>query len=653
MKLLLTLFFVSATFCINVDAQNYFEEFGKISQSEIAMTSCSYDPTADAVVLFDVGKSYFERVPDGFDVKYRRITRIKILNEAGIKYAEVAIPFYQEGSIYEKVEIEKASTYNFTDGRKSKITDLEPSSCYVEKASANWKTKKFAMPDVHPGSIVEFMYTVTSQYHFNLRDWDFQWSIPVLYSSYEVHMIPFYEYTWAVQGRKSLDEFTSYEENNGLKERFYTVEYYDMVYKFGLKNVAAFADEEFIPSREDYITKIDFQLSAVYDVNGVKRQIMTTWPELVTEYLKNEDFGKYLKKSENSALKVLNPDSLAGKTQMQLFDYIIDFTKDNYSWNNVSSQFSNKSVSEFLKDKRGNSADINLWLVGAFRAAGLESYPVVISTRDHGKIKSDYPFSSSFNFVLAYVVLDGKTILADATDPFCQNNKIPIQCVNDKGLIVDKNKLNWLSLQTNSISGIITNIKIDSIAKDQKVSITTVASDYEALAFRNLYADKKDIIFKDLSKKNYHVNDSSLQIRYATNRKLPYAYSYSMTSNTEHINGKIYIQPFINEIFAENPLKQKTRTYPIDMTYPHTRTYKSEILIPDGYKIDFMPTAISLNDELFNLDYSATDNKNSVNVSLTYTFKHSVYSPEEYSRVKTLFDRIVKKSSEKIVFVKK
>ena len=109
----------------------------------------------------------------------------------------------------------------------------------------------------------------------------------------------------------------------------------------------------------------------------------------------------------------------------------------------------------------------------------------------------------------------------------------------------------------------------------------------------------------------------------------------------------------MNEVITSNPLKQKTRTYPVDITFPVKRTYKTEINIPKGYKVEFLPEKSSLNDNLFELDYFAEQQENSIASTLSYTFKQSVYPPEEYQRVKAMFDRIIKKSSEKIVLVRK
>ena len=118
-----------------------------------------------------------------------------------------------------------------------------------------------------------------------------------------------------------------------------------------------------------------------------------------------------------------------------------------------------------MKDKIGNSAEINLWLVGAMRAAGLDADAVLLSTRKHGKIKSDYPFSSAINFVIAVVRIDGKPFLADVTNPNCPNAQLPMECIRDKGLTVNKENMQWFSPQTTSESNLTTTFKMVSIGK--------------------------------------------------------------------------------------------------------------------------------------------------------------------------------------------
>jgi hypothetical protein len=650
--ILIAIFTVLSVFMLKAQKPNYFKKFGSITQEEVDMKTCSYDASANAVVLFDAGKSSFVRSEEGYDVLFQRITRIKILSEGGVGYANVEIPFYREGDIYEKVNEISAKTYEITDGHITNITELDLSTCFNEKTSENWYVKKFALPNVKPGCIIEYTYTIYSQYYFNLRDWEFQWRIPVLYSEYETRMIPFYEYTYILQGRSQLDVYESYEDNSALPRQYASLEFRDMVYRFGLKNVPAFVDEGYITSISDYIIKIDFQLSGFTNLNGVKIQIMTTWPELVKDYLKNEDFGKYINKSEKSAEKMLIADSILGKPPAQVFRYVVNFAKDNFKWNENNRQFADKSPSEFTREKAGNSAEINLWLVGALRVAGIEAYPVLLSTRSHGRIYKDYPFSHSFNFVVACAYIDGKPILADATDPFTAEDDISVNCLNDAGLLVDKVNLKWLSLQSPELSKSNIYIKFDSVAIDPRVLVATSATNYEAARLRNSYADNTDELISDLNKKMYLVDNSSVKINNSKKRSNYFSYNYIVNTKVEKLNNKLYISPFLAEVYDDNPLKQKTRNYPVDLTYPVNRTYKAEIVIPPGYKVDFLPEKSTLNDELFELNYFVEELYGSVHVSFSYTFKQAKYQVENYGRIKAFFDRIVKKGNEKIVLVK-
>ena len=68
-----------------------------------------------------------------------------------------------------------------------------------------------------------------------------------------------------------------------------------------MKNVPAFNSEEFISSINDYIIKIDFQLSKIHTTSGVSIDVITTWEELSKELLTHQDFGKYINKSKRLA----------------------------------------------------------------------------------------------------------------------------------------------------------------------------------------------------------------------------------------------------------------------------------------------------------------------------------------------------------------
>ena len=55
-----------------MQAQGYSHEFGKVSKEELELKRYEKDTTAEAVVIYDIGKSYFLTNIKGFDLYYER-----------------------------------------------------------------------------------------------------------------------------------------------------------------------------------------------------------------------------------------------------------------------------------------------------------------------------------------------------------------------------------------------------------------------------------------------------------------------------------------------------------------------------------------------------------------------------------------------------
>lgn len=651
MKQALSFFLIITLAGCALRGQDFSREFGQITGHEFQLQNYAKDTVAEALVLFDLGKSYFVRTDNSFDVVFERTTRIKIFSEAGIEWSQVEIPFYQEGGIYEKIYDLEAYTYNLENGSISKIA-LDVNNTYDEKTNEYWNVKKFALPNVKQGSIIEYRYKINSQYKFNLRDWEFQWKIPVLLSEYEVKMIPFYEYTYLMQGRSKFD-MQSTHEDPGVSRNFGSIQFRDLVHTFGMVDVPAFNDEEFISSINDYIIKIDFQLARVNYPSGGSVDVITTWDKMIEELVKHQDFGKYAAKFEKQATKLIQEDLLSGKSPQEKFDVIIDYIKGNYNWNKSRAKYASQSPNKILEDKVGNSADLNLLAVGLLNGHGIEAYPVLISTRENGKIKHDYPYSHFFNYVIILAYIDGKPVLSDATRVLGLNDRIPANCINDKGLIINEEKVEWLNLTGTMPSEIVTSITLDVDPLGQQAEVRQLSTEYDAQYFRENYTDEEAITEKLRDEKNYKLRESSIAIENKEDRSKPFSLAYQLNSSPEIVNEKIYIKPFLNEIDTDNPLKQQKRTYPIDMNYPQKRSYESSIHIPEGYLVDFMPQESRIKNDQFELNYSIVRDDTKVQVELSYFFKNSVYPAKDYAKIKYYLKEIVTKGNEKIVLAKK
>lgn len=648
----LSLIVLSYVLCFPLKAQDYLASFGKPSLLEITQKEYPKNKDAEAAVLFDIGKSYFIHGDNGFEVYFERTTRIKIYKKSGLKWAEVEIPFYYEGSIFEQVYDIEAYAYNIEDGLVKKST-LNTKNVFVEKKNDFWNLKKFAIPDVKEGTVIEYKYFIKSPYLFNLRDWEFQSTIPVVYSEYTTKMNPFYEYIYILQGRNNFDVYDSYEDG-GIENQFGAIKYHDMVYKFGMKDVSPFNDESFITSSNDYILKLDFQLAKIHHPGGGTNSIISTWPALNNELLKSPEFGKYINASEKSAKETFNLAEISGKSKAEQLEYLVNLVKSRFSWNGNNGIYCNKSVKDLLKEKSGNDTEINLYLLGALRAAGINADPVILSTRNHGKIHEDYPFLNFFNYTLILVNIDGKNILIDATEPLCPFNKIPPRCINESGLIVTKDGQNFIKINSVEKSFIDKNIQITySNALDSiRASVNSIFSLYEAFDFKKNFQDDIEKIRTSITKKGYTSIDSISTNGY-TDSPNKYFLNFKISSPIEQLENKIYVSPLLNEAITENPLKQVTRQYSLDFTYPYGRRFKTTIVIPKGYKVLFTPQPLTINNNLVTITYQASAGDNEMVVDASYTFNKGLYSSDEYPKIRYYFNEIIKKFNEKIVLEKK
>jgi len=637
--------------------------FGGVSPEHLQMTQYNKDPEAEALVLSDVGESYFFDTREGYDIRFTRTKRIKIFNKAGIEYATVSIPIYVDGfGKTETVSTIEANCYNSENGSVVK-TSLDPKNVYEEKVTERWRVKKFVIPNVREGSVIEFRYILETPFHFNLPDWEFQGPIPVLFSQYVANMIPFYEYKYIIQGTSKLDVQTSVKSVNerifgsvssGYPGSDRGFRFNDMVYTFGLRNVPAFRDEAYITSSRDYIIKLDFQLSRFNSPSGSTTDIMTTWPKMIEDFDKLDAFGGYMKKCKKAAEDALNGlKDIQTESDEERCRKIIDYVKANVRWDGHYGKLANKSPKEMLNEKEGNPAEINLFLVAMLQSAGFDASPLILSTRDNGKIRSNYPFESFFNYVIVSVNLDDRVVLADATEPLLSYNRIPTRCINEKGLLIKEEEVTWIDLTYGKISSDneTMDISIDPETFTAFATVTREADEFEAYRLKTTYNNDTARIAESLYEKEFK-NISDLKTLNFEDASKPYIISFKATTDVENIDRQIIISPFLHFPVSENELTQPTRTYPIDMIYPTADNFYSSIKIPAGFKVSYMPEDFFMDNDLVKISLKYSIKDTILEVTGNYTFKKAVYKAGEYSTIRFFINNIVEKFNKNIVLEK-
>jgi hypothetical protein len=628
--------------------ENYSFQFGRVTNYEATMKACPSDSIAEAVVIYEYGESFFRSndMTGNFDLYMEKSIKIKILKQSGIKYGEFEIPYYYSGNMIEEVRDLEGTTYNYDNSNFTKSA-LNVKNIYDEKINENWRRKKFAMPDVREGSIIEMKYVIITPYLFNIREWEFQKKIPVIDSRFILRVIPYYEYTYIV---KRITKFDEYSTNVlDADHIFRNLKYKEMEYRFGMKNLPAFRDEDFITSDKDYMIGMNFQLNVIHFPNGSKKTIMSTWPEISTGFLKEDNFGKYIKNAEKEAKTILPGLNLSGKTQEEQLKIITEYVKNKYNWNGKEREFAAVKVSDFMKQKTGSSAEINLFLIGLLKTAGIDAYPLLLSTRRNGAINPNYPFASFFNYVIAGADINGRTVYVDGTEPMLPYNELPERCINVNALVTKPQSNQWIGITQSdlALTGNTLDIRLNETADSLKVNIITSASASDGYNLRKIYYGKSDNLVKYLENKN--IKPQHLEISNYGEVEKSFVFSYTTNAEVEKSFNKLFIAPFQGLPPSENIFKQTSRTLPLDLIYQHSGDYKSTIHIPEGYKIAHFPKNYENDGPFIKINYRVNVSGNEIEVSGNYLFKKNVYEARNYMALKITFDKIVSLFNEMIV----
>lgn len=632
--------------------ENYIQEEGRITQYEMSMTEYPKDKDAEALVLYDLGEYFFQGdYNEGMLLNMTRRIKIKILKQAGIEYASFEIPYYMEGRDWETIEYIEGTTYNYENGELSK-TALTKNNIFEEKINNNLNIKKITFADVREGSVIELKYKIVTPYFYHMREWQFQRKIPVVYSRLKYKAIPYYEYAYLAKGLSQFDEQTSVLLSG--EKRFGRLVYQEQEFTFGKKDIPAFKDEKYITSVNDYMMAIKFQLSKYYSPNGSSEELITTWPAMCDDFLKDERFGKFIKSSEKESKKILATLDVTDKTPIQKVEKITDYVKNNFFWDGFYGKYASDKLSSFLKQKTGSIGSLNLFLVGLLKGAGIEVYPVVLSTRGHGLISKDNPFTQSFNYVIALAIVDGKPVFIDASEPLLYYNNLPPRCINVEGLIVKPKSEEWISIyqKRNSLEQREFKITVNAEKKGIDISAKFFGTDYEAYNYRKVYMGKEDNLVKHLKERNNIDVKNGVEVIEGEKLNRPFIFSFDFSSPIEGSSDKLFIHPYCNISISDNPFKQKERLLPVDLMFIQGEIYKSVLEIPEGYKIEYIPESYSVDNDIIQISYTCQKNENIIETNAFYTLKSNIYEASDYEALKQSFAEVIKRFSEMIVLVK-
>ena len=145
----------------------------------------------------------------GIIVNYEIKLRTKILKSEGAKHANIDIT-YCDGDLAKNNnnfdEITDLKVRVFTKNEKGKVEkkNINTSNFTKERIDDNYVVLHVVVPDVQPGSIIEYNYKIRSPRATFLFDWAFQESIPMLHTKCDLEIPAFLKFNMNVPINKLI-----------------------------------------------------------------------------------------------------------------------------------------------------------------------------------------------------------------------------------------------------------------------------------------------------------------------------------------------------------------------------------------------------------------------------------------------------------------
>ncbi|MEO6930065.1 MAG: transglutaminase domain-containing protein [Chitinophagaceae bacterium] len=642
-------------------------KFGKIEPQDFDLSGSKFDSGASAVIIADIGNSSFEGNTKGwFTLMFQRKKRIKIINKNGFGAATDEIHLYSSGRDEERLLNFKAYTYNLENGKVVQ-TKLDETSVFKEKLSKNVVRQKFTFPAVKEGSIIELTYTISSDFLFNLQPWTFQSEYPNLWSEYQVQMPDFFSYVLLSQGylpffiNKKTSAFKGFNimqpsDNPGSSSEHIAISSNLVNSRWVIKDVPALKEENFTSTLKNHVSKIDFQLAQYRFPQMPVKDIMGNWVSATDHLMKDEEFGLPLEKDNNWLSDDLRGIVKKNGSNMEKAKQIYAFVRDHFTCTSFSDLRLNNSLKTIFAKKNGSVADINLLLVAMLRHEGIQAYPVILSTKDHGYAFEMYPLMDRYNYVIVNTIINDTSFYLDATRKM-GFGKLSSECYNGSARLISENPMPLSFVADSLKEEKITSVFMINSEKGEIVGEFNSQLGYnesDALRSKITKSGREEFAKKITGAFNGDVDITSLGIDSLADldNKVKVHYEFTMNNMKEDV---IYFNPMMAEGYRENIFKAAERYYPVEMPYAMKEVYLLNMEVPKGYVIDEIPKSAKVNfnegEGFFEYSIFKVGNER-IQLRSQFQLNKANFSPEDYAPLRDFFGYVVKKHSEQIVFKK-
>jgi hypothetical protein len=632
------------------DAQPY----GKINQADLELSSCDFEKDANAMVVFNKGELYYD---NSLNIIIEHHKRIKIFNESGKNEANVRIEYYG-GNQFEYITGLQGEIFNLVNG-KVEITKLDKKQIFIENIDKSRMAMVFSFPNVKPGSVIEYKYRQTINSLSDIPEWDFQEDIPIKYSELTTSIPEWFEFTTQQRNYKPYTKLNKGSDSRSIGSSGTPLMFTEDKTQYVMTNVPAMKKEPFMTSEVDNLQCINFHLTSFRPPVGFTHSYSNSWAKVGGILADDEDFGLQLKR-KLAAENAIVDKAKTLKTNDEKIAYVFNEVKNAMKWNGVDRWYTNDGTSKSWEKKVGNSAEVNLILCHLLKQSGVDAYPMVVSTREHGKVDPIYSFLYQFNRAVVYIPVDStRNYILDATSKYNTYRETPDNLLGSHGLYIDKDKkhydLVYLTRQTPVRHVVMLNAQIQPEGKmDGTAQIFSFSYD-RASNLENYKTNGEKKYIDYLRNNNNNLNITALKMENMEVDSLPLTHNINFKQElTGSDKDYIYFNPNLFTSFNSNPFLSESRVSDVDFGHCNNYNLTGMYKLPAGYKPEALPKSLSIvmPDQSISCKRIVVEDQGTVMIRYIINYNKSLFYKDSYGDLHAFYKKMHELLNEQVVLKK-
>jgi hypothetical protein len=623
--------------------------FQPVSQEELKMTAEPLAPGAPAIILYrevnrdDQGRSghggmtIVGGAADRYEENY---FRIKILTDAGRRYADVEIPLSREiGSV---IDINARTIH--PDGSVTNFDGKTFDKMIVKGKGSQYRAKTFVLPNVEAGSVIEYYYTITFiEYRIFFSQWVlsndlFTRNAKFTLRPYHNDYVPL-SFRWNEHlppGSQSPKEMN------------------DGTIQLAASDIPPFQAEESMPPENEYKARVDF----IYSIDPLESDAAKFWKKVGRK--RNDQLESFINKRaamQQAMAQIVSPEDSPEVKLRKLYTRVQQLHNTSFEVHKTDEEQKRENrkteedVDGIWKQSYGDRTQLNWLYLALARAAGIDAYGVWVASRSNYFFDPKTMQSARLDQNLVMIKLNGSNLYLNPGSAFTPFGLLPWEETGVSGLQLDRDGGSWIqtSLPKGSASQVSRKAEL-KLGTDGSLEgkVTVTLTGLEALRCRLDQRNEDDVehkAFLEGELKRYVPAEAEVELTRQpewTSSESPLVAEFSLkVLGWATVAGQRVLFPV--GLFGapeKHAFEYSTRIYPVYFKFLSESADDITVEIPPGWQITTVPQPQGHDLHAVAFSFVAESNKTSLHLTRKLDVNALEIDPKYYAALRSFYQGV-------------